>query len=228
MESWDSTQKQQGPVEDEWERPEDYFGLCQSTSRGLHSKEEQECRQTLQIYNCVFLVTGTKFLVYCRNVIKMFSLLIVLLLNHCTSFLHSAFNFDWDALHIIIVIYFFLFWHQSHFNNYFYCRTFLPKGLVGALLNPGGLIPVTQTIFSNTMINAQPVSTAFVPALNALVAIFKVRTPFFRGRDLGQSERDLSEWPEYLTECNNCNSSIPASSVELRGCRLGYSIYDVI
>jgi hypothetical protein len=38
----DSTQIHHGPVEDEWERPEEHFGLYQSTYRRTHSREEQE------------------------------------------------------------------------------------------------------------------------------------------------------------------------------------------
>ena len=57
------------------------------------------------------------------------------------------------------------------------CRTFLPQGLVGALLDSTGLKPVTADLnfLSSSILNQPPVSIGYVPSMNALVAIFKVK-----------------------------------------------------
>jgi hypothetical protein len=54
-------------------------------------------------------------------------------------------------------------------------RTFLPKGLVGALLDPPSAPPVgISTYLSPTIFGAPAVTVSYVPAVNSLVGIFKV------------------------------------------------------
>jgi hypothetical protein len=68
---------------------------------------------------------------------------------------------------------------------FIFCRTFLPRGLVGALLDSTGLDTITAVLnfLSPSILNQPPVSIGYVPSMNALVAIFKVKfqlAPLFR------------------------------------------------
>ena len=54
------------------------------------------------------------------------------------------------------------------------CRTYLPSGLVGAMMNPSNPSSIMNPSNPSSFMNYQSTPANYVPGLNAFVAIYKV------------------------------------------------------